>query len=351
MILLVLAAMAALAAGFVLLALFARADTRDAGHEARMNALKAELAEAERDRAQGRTGEHEYELLRAEIARRLFALEDAAPRVARTTRLGRPALIAGTVLIPVLAFAIYAGTGSPGMASAPLAERTDVRALLARVEKRLRDAPNDARGWLAVAPIYARLGEPAKAATAYERALATADHPPRRRSALLTEQVELQTVAAGQPVAPARAQLEEAVRLDKENVKARFLLALADEETAPPEDAARSWRALLDRYPDATEGWTAIARQRLARLDIATGMPAAERGPRIEAMVASLAERLEADPDDIDGWVRLVRSYAVLGRAGAARSAYERGRAQFAGDETALAKLAAEAKRNRIAVE
>ncbi len=32
-------------------------------------------------------------------------------------------------------------------------------------------------------------------------------------------------------------------------------------------------------------------------------------------MVASLAKRLESEPNDVDGWLRLIRSYVVLGRA------------------------------------
>ena len=47
----------------------------------------------------------------------------------------------------------------------------------------------------------------------------------------------------------------------------------------------------------------------------------------IEGMVASLAERLKREPDDVEGWLRLIRSYAVLGRqdeaAEAARAALE----------------------------
>lgn len=49
----------------------------------------------------------------------------------------------------------------------------------------------------------------------------------------------------------------------------------------------------------------------------------------IEAMVASLDRRLENDPRDMDGWQRLIRSYSVLGRPGAARDALDRAVAAF----------------------
>ena len=44
----------------------------------------------------------------------------------------------------------------------------------------------------------------------------------------------------------------------------------------------------------------------------------------VEEMVASLAERLENNPDDIDGWKMLARSYSTLGDNNAAVLAYER---------------------------
>lgn len=43
-------------------------------------------------------------------------------------------------------------------------------------------------------------------------------------------------------------------------------------------------------------------------------LPEAERLQAIEGMVAGLAARLEANPDDPAGWRRLGRSYLVLGR-------------------------------------
>ena len=44
---------------------------------------------------------------------------------------------------------------------------------------------------------------------------------------------------------------------------------------------------------------------------------------------ASLAARLEENPDDAEGWARLVRSYMVLGRPDDARDALARARAAF----------------------
>ena len=55
------------------------------------------------------------------------------------------------------------------------------------------------------------------------------------------------------------------------------------------------------------------------------GLPSgAGAQPDVEEMVASLAERLENEPDDIDGWKMLGRSYSTLGDHNAAVLAFER---------------------------
>jgi cytochrome c-type biogenesis protein CcmH len=47
----------------------------------------------------------------------------------------------------------------------------------------------------------------------------------------------------------------------------------------------------------------------------AAEMPADQQAAMIEGMVSGLAERLKKEPDDVEGWLRLIRSYAVLGRS------------------------------------
>ena len=59
-------------------------------------------------------------------------------------------------------------------------------------------------------------------------------------------------------------------------------------------------------------------------MDAAQEMSPEERQAMIEGMVEGLAIRMEANPDDLDGWLRLARAYAVLGRRDEAVSALER---------------------------
>ena len=53
-------------------------------------------------------------------------------------------------------------------------------------------------------------------------------------------------------------------------------------------------------------------------------LPDADRLAAIRTMVESLATRLEAQPDDLDGWRRLARSWRVLGEKDKALAAYAR---------------------------
>ena len=52
----------------------------------------------------------------------------------------------------------------------------------------------------------------------------------------------------------------------------------------------------------------------------------------VRGMVATLAERLKRDGSDIDGWMRLVRSYVVLGEREKAQSAAAAARESIGSD-------------------
>ncbi len=61
---------------------------------------------------------------------------------------------------------------------------------------------------------------------------------------------------------------------------------------------------------------------------------------QIDTMVARLAQRLESNPDDGEGWVVLARSYNTLGRYAEAAAAYAKAEAKFPQDAQLLADYA-----------
>ena len=77
-----------------------------------------------------------------------------------------------------------------------------------------------------------------------------------------------------------------------------------------------------------------------SEVEAAEKMPPEQRARMIEGMVAGLAERLKANNQDLPGWLRLVRAYAVLGRRDDALSALASARQAFPADEKALSELA-----------
>lgn len=60
----------------------------------------------------------------------------------------------------------------------------------------------------------------------------------------------------------------------------------------------------------------------------------------IERMVAGLAQKLEADPDNLQGWAMLARSYKVLGNTVEAEKAYDRAGSFVMNDAQLLADYA-----------
>jgi cytochrome c-type biogenesis protein CcmH len=73
-------------------------------------------------------------------------------------------------------------------------------------------------------------------------------------------------------------------------------------------------------------------------------MSAEDQQAMIRTMVDGLEEKLAANPDDLDGWLRLIRSRAVLGEADKAKSAYDKALAQYSGNADALAQISALAR-------
>ncbi len=69
--------------------------------------------------------------------------------------------------------------------------------------------------------------------------------------------------------------------------------------------------------------------------------PAGDQGTMIRGMVDRLATRLKENGADLDGWLRLIRSYTVLNETAKAQDAAAAARKQFASDSQALEKIEA----------
>ncbi len=296
-----------------------------------------QLQEIDRDRAAGLIGEAEAESARIEISRRLLAAAaaeppaSAAPAAAAPIWHRRAAAVAAIVIVPAVALGLYLKLGSPDVAdqfafaraNTPPSDQS-IASLVSQVEAHLARDPNDGAGWEVIAPVYLRMGRFDDAVVARRKAIALNGDSPARETGLGEALVG---AANGVVTDEAKAAFQKALAGDAHDAKAQYFLGLADEQDGNRDGAAAKWRALLDSAP-ADAPWANFVRTALARVSggpAATSGPTAadaaaadtmnpvQRGAMIEGMVQRLADRLHSDGSDVDGWLRLVRAYVVLG--------------------------------------
>jgi cytochrome c-type biogenesis protein CcmH len=326
--------------------------------EGDVTVYRAQLEEIETDRAAGRIAESEASAARVEISRRLLAAADHAATVVAPSDSPwrrRAVAIVALVLLPLCAGALYLTLGSPNVPGVPFASRSEtpfeentIENLVARVEAHLADHPDDAPGWQLLAPVYMRLGRFEDAVNAREQALRILGADAEREADL----GEALTALAGGVVTPdAKAAFERALAGSPDNFKSRFFLGLAAEQEGKHEQASVIWRELLAiAPPDAP--WVPTVREALARIDTpsppgptdkqmtaANELPPEQRTAMVQGMVARLAERLKSDGTDIDGWLRLLRSYMVLGERDKALAAAADARRALAAEPDKLQRL------------
>jgi cytochrome c-type biogenesis protein CcmH len=320
---------------------------------------KAQLAEIERDEAQHLVAPEDAQGAKAEASRRLIAAGAAIepPPAASRTR-ARLASVGVLIFVPVLALSLYATIGHPDMADAPLAARLgasparmDLAAAIARIEAHLAQHPDDGRGYEVLAPVYLRMGRAGEAVNAAGAALRLLGETPARH-ALYGEAL---VAAANGVVTPEAKQSFEAAAKDSSAVEPRFFLGLAAEQEGDKARAREIWGKLVAEAPQHAP-WSEALRERLAALGAGPGttqdglaakieaLPEAGRMNAIRGMVEGLASRLAQNGQDLEGWLRLVRSYTVLHEPGKARSALIDAKRSLAGDPSAIARIEALAR-------
>jgi cytochrome c-type biogenesis protein CcmH len=330
-----------------------------------------QLDEIARDRASGLIGEAEAEAARVEVSRRLIAAGDAA--ATEKSKGGespawrrRGTAVAGLILLPISAVVLYLVLGSPQLPGAPLAARlqatTDenrsIEALVAQVEAHVERNPSDGRAWDVLAPVYMRLGRFDDAIMAWRNSIQL-NGSSASREADYGEAL----VAAGNGVvsAEAKAAFKRALKLDSQDVMARFYMGMAADQDGRRAEADAIWSDLLAKAPPDAP-WVELVRHAMERSAPGAAVPAASAasgspGPSAAdmaaaaklnpdqqdqmaaGMVARLAERLKKDGSDVEGWLRLVRSYRVLGQSDKAQAVIADARRALAGDPDKLRQL------------
>jgi cytochrome c-type biogenesis protein CcmH len=267
----------------------------------------------------------------------------AWPVVARRHDRSRLILGAAAILFVLgLGGALYLWLGQPVLAVRTLKGNSDrsLNALVGRLARAVARHPDDPRNWAELGEAYEMARDPADAASAFARAIDVAAARREKYSVLYAAYGEALTQASAGAVTPdAEAAFDQAIALDPRDKSARYYLGLAEASRGNAPRALAYWNSLLADTPPGSELRAELV-DRIASLTARSGGPA----PNIAAMVAGLAARLKANPDDMQGWQRLIRAYAVLGDRPHAQAALADAKKAFAGNSDARTAFDAEAK-------
>ncbi|GAB4123989.1 MAG: c-type cytochrome biogenesis protein CcmI [Rhodothalassiaceae bacterium] len=324
---------------------------------------RRQLAEIEAERERGLISAEDAEAARAEIARRLLRIAD---RPSEGKPESRPVSGLGLAVLASLLLAgaglVYLAIGRPDALRSVAAPKTvspsqlaangqtdpgeealpPVDVLLDQLEARLEEVPDRLDGWLLLGRTALKAGDGRRAA----RAFAQARRLDPGNAELPALEGEALVLHAGGRVTPA-ADLAFAAALarDPDQPVALWYVGLGLLQNGREEEAAARWRRLLATTPeDAPWRETVAGRLFLLERQLAgeSALPAdagailaldgVARSEAIAQMVERLAERLAAEPDDIDGWIRLARSYRVLGDEAAAEAALRSARERAPAD-------------------
>ena len=368
-----------LALAILLVPLLLRRHTPASRESYNLAVYRDQLAEIDRDAARGLLSAEQAEAARAEIGRRILALPPtsaaSSSMSSRSVAVGALAVIA----VPFAAWLLYARLGAPALPDQPFAARAtpakatagiehiDLGEAVGKIAAHLKEHPEDLRGWLLLGRTELSLGHYAEAVDAYRHAADLSGH----RADIMGDWGEAQVIAADGTVTPAAREAFEAALGDKESApRSRYYLALARSQQGDVKGALQGWVDLAGDAPADAE-WLPLVQQRIAEaaaklgvdpatLKTSSGMPSPaavaataqatagasqeERRAMILAMVGNLAARLQQQPDDVEGWARLGRSYMVLNEPQKAREAYAHA-VKLKPDDAALQQAYAEASR------
>jgi cytochrome c-type biogenesis protein CcmH len=344
------AALVSAAAAALIIHRAARAVRTDGEEDPALSVYRRQLAEIDDLAERGLLLDDERRSAHTEAARRLLAAAEDAPPPAPPSRSGRLVIAAVAGLAPLAAIGIYLLVGSPGLPDQPFARRlTAWRAadpttlspeqMAAVLQLIVRERPKDPDAFFYLSRAELASGDAFSATQALQQAISLA---PRRADLWSGLGETYVALAQGDVSDDAVKAFRQAAQIDPTAPAPRYYLARARIAGGDVDGGLADWRALDAALPAADprragleQEIALVARTRaLPQLQSAAPEQAAAGAPQgqrafIRSMVASLAARLQANPDDPAGWARLIRSYAVLGDRQSQDAALAKARAQF----------------------
>lgn len=321
---------------------------------------KNQLGEIDADLKRGLIDEESAQEARLELSRNILAAEK---EVSKSTFVGnrsfamRVIISLGILFVPIVTIGVYALTGNPGVESHRFSELMDANpATLSPSETLVRTealfARNPENGKLAdeLSSAYLVAGRFQDAVNTYVEALRlNGDSAPR----LVGYGMALAGYNGGTINDDALKSFEKAAKLAPDDFYPRLFIAEASRQAGKPKEAADGLQEFLDRSPKNSP-WRPRVEELIEQLreqaatpqqlpssgakdgDVAKNTNAGKDGnggkdgsaamegvspEMIGQMVNGLAERLQKQPDDLDGWKMLVHSWLVLKDKEKARAA------------------------------
>ncbi len=347
--------------------------------------LKTALDAIERDLSTDIIDAASANTAKAEIARRYMAQKDSKSDCQISARSAKYTTIIAAAAISVLCIgtaSLYAFKGSPELPDLPLSEQIRRNADTARfhhvkrMERYLNTEPEDAKGWALIAPVYREEGQLENASRAYQNALKWGEFTDKETSHLIARYAEARlSQTAGNFTLELHQLVDESYRLDSSNTEAAFLYGLSLEKSDKQEAALKHWKRVAGSFRDEP----ALASQAVQRIqaltnthpmvapnatpDMVSDHPPIQRGPTqedvaaamqlstndrqsmIQGMVDGLALKLEDNPNDIQGWERLINAYVVLKQTEKASQSLAKANTFFTNKPSELGRLSNLAKR------
>lgn len=254
----------------------------------------------------------------------------------------RFAVLAGAALaIVAVGGGSYLLLGRPHLAQreAQGLKTHEVNGLIPYLIQRVRQYPQDARAWTYLAQAYMDARDPRDAAKAFAKVIELTG----KGNAALDAAYGEALVVANNGAVPQEAEdaFNAALAVDPHSAPARFYLGLARIEHKDNAGAIQLWQSLLNDTPVTSP----LHQMLVDRLAMLTSQAVGQGGaPNPRAMVAMLAARLKADPNDALGWVRLMRAYTVLGETEKAKQALADARKAFPDNKDAQTAFTTAAK-------
>jgi cytochrome c-type biogenesis protein CcmH len=213
-----------------------------------------ELAEIERDLAEGSLTQADYDTAYAELQRRLIedsAQEAAAATTAPAGSSAMPAMLG--IALPLCAILLYLALGNPAALNPPPPEQRfsadEIERMVSGLAAKLEKEPDNLQGWAMLARSYKAMGRLPDAIAAYERAGKLVDG----NADLLVEYADALASSTGGFGPKVIALIDKAISLDPANPQALWLRGTVAFEAQQYDKAMADWENLLTLLEPGSE--------------------------------------------------------------------------------------------------